>query len=61
MVAKDLVLCNKLSNFLGPKLYGYISKYHLKNIYSENKYLLNTHISYDKLLLTRKLLDLRLI
>lgn len=30
-------------------------------VYSENRYLLNTHISYDKLLLTRKLLDLRLI
>ena len=30
-------------------------------IYSENSYLLNTHVSYDKLLLTRKLLDLRLI
>ena len=32
-----------------------------KHICSENSYLLNTHVSYDKLLLTRKLLDLRLI
>lgn len=37
------------------------SKKKKKHIYSENRYLLNTHISYDKLLLTRKLLDLRLI
>lgn len=39
-------------------LFLLISSHH---IYSENQYLLNTHISYDKLLLTRKLLDLRLI
>lgn len=39
----------------------FISYIKNKCIYSENKYLLNTHISYDKLLLTRKLLDLRLI
>lgn len=39
----------------------FISYIKNKHFYSENKYLLNTHISYDKLLLTRKLLDLRLI
>lgn len=39
----------------------FISYIKNKYIYSENKYLLNTHISYDKLLLTKKLLDLRLI
>lgn len=38
-----------------------LEKFMEQYVYSENSYLLNTHVSYDKLLLTRKLLDLRLI